>query len=221
MHDGSHSHSGGSSGAHTHGSGSSSSGGVLVAILLIVAFVAGSVTIAVHIIGDREKLRHDSVLTPEDMRIRAAKLAIACREIEELNGADVVGPPCSADVKSAMFAIQLLGVPPGVKFTSSGTRGTYGASCTLIAGGDAETGSVGTIVTSPSRQGTFLSSPQGVLLPSNTCAVSTTEPVQAVEIDISRASISDNGDAYSIPIREFIANIDQSWYSSDGTVYSP
>lgn len=221
MYGGSHSHDGGSTGAHSHGTGSSGTGGVLVAILLIIAVGGGIISIVVHIISNHQALRHDSVLTREDMHIRVAKFSVACREIEEISGKQVVGPHCSSAVRSSTFLIRLRGVPPGVKFTTSEARGTYEARCTLIAGGSAEDGSGGPLVTGPTKQQTGTGGTQGVLLPSNTCVVSTTEPVQYVEIDINRWSISDSNTGYSYLIRKFIARVHQSWYTSDGSIYSP
>lgn len=216
---GGHSHSGGSSGAHSHGSGSSGGEGVVIAIVLSIFVTIGIVIMVVHIISHQAALRHDSVLTPQDISIRSAKLTIACREIEDFNGTESVGPPCSSAVKSASLAIQLIGVPPGVSFQNSDARGTYSASCTVIAGGYAVAGGGGNIITGPTRQDTDSSGPSGVSLPSNTCTISIEEPSQAVEIDISRWSVGDSNTGNSFVIRQFTVNLDSNWYRVDGILY--
>jgi len=221
MYDGSHSHSGGSSGAHTHGGGGGYDGvGVVLGVGGAIIMVVAAIIFAVHYFTYHAALKHDAVMTPQDKLIRSARLSISCREIvQDANGTQSVGPPCSSGIRSAALAIQLIGVPRGVKFVNSGVRGTYQASCTVISGGDQVAGGGGTILTGKSHQETSTSS-SAMWLPSNTCAIGILEPSQAVEIEIDRLSVGDSGTGNFYIVRQFTVRLDPRWYSNDGSVYS-
>jgi hypothetical protein len=216
---GGHSHGYGSGGEHTHGGGGGSSGvGIGLAILMGIFVIGGAVAFITDAVSKHAALSHDSVLTQQDSAIRSARLGISCREIvENANGSQSVGPQCGSGIKSAALAIQLTGLPAGVKLTNSSTRGTYGASCTVIAGGDQVAGST-SMVTGRSFQ-EVPSSSSGMWLPSDTCEIQILEPSQAVEIDITRQSISDSNTSNSFLIRKFTATLDPGWFTTDGAVY--
>ena len=173
----------------------------------------------VHIISSHAALRHDSALTPQDMHIRSAPLRISCRVIEDVNGTQAVGPPCSPAVRSSGLAIQLVGVPRGVSFVDSHARGTYSASCSVVSGGDS-VGYGGSFITGASRRKTS-SSDFPIALPSNTYVISILEPSQAVDIEIDRWSVGDSNTGNDYVIRQFTVRLDPGWYRDDGNFYSP
>ena len=221
MYGGSHSHTGGSSGAHTHGGGSGNDGvGIVLGVGGAIIIVVAAIMFAVHYFTYHAALNHDMVMTPQDKLIRSANLSISCHEIvENANGMQSVGPRCSSGIRSAGLAIQLRGLPPGVKFVNSDARGTYSASCTVISGGDQVANSGTSILTGKVYEGTP-NDYSGMWLPSNTCEISIVEPSQAVEIEIDRWSVGDSGTGNFYIVRQFTARLDPRWYSNDGNVYN-
>jgi hypothetical protein len=188
--------------------------------VVVIGIAVWIIILIVHNMSDNARVRHDSALTRKDMEIRSAPLSVKCRAVQEINGKESIGPPCSSATKSSALVIELRGVPRNVRFRSSpGPRGTYSASCTLIAGGDAVAGSE-QLLSRPSKQ-TIDFDFARVSLPLNACIVSPSEAVQSVEIDIVRWSIGDSNSATSFTIRQFRRKIHRNWYRLDASLYRP
>lgn len=224
MYSGSHSHTGGSSGAHSHGPGDGGVGGIVAfaAIIGAIGIVIWIIVLIVQNMSNNARVKHDSALTHRDMEIRSASLSIRCRAVQEINGALSIGPRCSPAAKSSALVIRLRGVPADVRFDASeNKRGSYSASCSLISGGQAEAGGGGQLLSRPTRPEPIFYVRSKISLPANTCVVTLDEPIQWVEVDIVRWSISDSNTATSFAIRQFRAKIDSGWYRLDASLYTP
>jgi hypothetical protein len=213
MFGGSHSHSGGSGGSHSHGSGDSGTpGGGCIALGLGIPFAIVIVILIIHTIVSNVERNHDSILNRTDRLIISANLTVGCRAVEERHGRLLVGPSCSQAAKSAALVIEMKGVPSGVRFLSSGSRGQYYAHCIPDGAGGG-----GNLITKPTVQGTGFFGTMNIALPGNACVISPGPYTTSVEIGIVRWGVGNT----QYDVRSVTVQIDPSWYRLDNSFFSP
>jgi hypothetical protein len=221
MFDGSHSHSGGSSGGHSHGTGPGRSAGALVLIPVVAFGVVVIVWILGSAIANTVRNHNDRSLNQQDILIRSAKVVVKCRAVEAAGRVPHAGPACSPSTRSGALIIELKGIPAGINIGRAQLRGQYYGQCTdLQRAHDISGNTTNSFFTKKTITNVAVGSIlniRKIALPGNACAVSPGSGSHYIEIALIREGTP--GQIYVI--RRIIERIKPSWYRLDGSLYAP
>lgn len=221
MFDGGHSHGGGSSGSHSHGTGSGRSAGALVLIPVVAFGVVVIVWILGSAIANTIRNHNDQKLNQQDISIRSAKVAVKCRAVQTGNRVPHAGPECSPSTRSGALIIELRGLPAGINLVRAPSRGQYYGNCTTLQHAHDISGDTSySFFTKPTITKIAVGptwSTRKIAQPRNSCVVSPDSGCHYIEIDIVREGINEQ----IYVIRRIIKRIEPSWYSLDGSLYTP